>query len=934
MKISNIFKKNIFALTAAGVMSIAPLEASALVEGSWEFHPGYNIANPRSHGTNPNHTVRMMEGARYTYFLIQQRSFAVNPAGKNAYGSATIPSAVLYRADNSLSQSADAPALMEPVCKLPGAGGIVVQEAEYDLATGTLAVVYQTGVIDLISDNGEIVTINDFKSRKIPGVNNKVNAITFSKDGREIYFATTFGFFVVDREKGAVNDLVISPKSVGIVTRLGNHLLAGIDGQTLIAPLKEGLKDIEAFKPLAIDESASVYGAPSATADNIATPKFIACNNGILRQSSYNYVIDDNNFVAFIKNPSQNQYGIYVVNHSDSGSWRVLMANTPWFPSTGADFWYGRPFIGHMGEWQKGYRATTAATSYYWDGSVVPNFDHSNPYSDYMSRARKTITHETAKDEAGKNIVGYPYNYSQMMVSYDAENFWFYSVFSGWYRRHYDAKANTWSDLTALSHPDGPTVSLTDNFAYSSDHGMIIRQFGQSRTISTGVREPDNLMIRKNGEWKNYGLSESYPEVSTGLIDPKGIAVDPNNNKYFWSGSAVCGLVRRNFEDPKDVMFLGVDCENSNNNKLPGFVSAFPVQQTWLGYCSVDDPKFDVDGNLWFVYNDFDRARPLLGYWSASDIAASANAGKDASTYKPFSLFEVPEYGPFNPNKVLPAANEASRGYVVFDIGDQLSPTVFIAKTEGSGRDLKLADIKEFTNIVDEEGTPIRLAYHTALKADPNTGRVWGGFNEGIYWFNPKEIYEGTGNFHNVKFTTTGSADRPNAHPFKAVMIESLEFDSFGRVWVGTEGAGVYCLSSDGSEMLGHFTSANAPMESDNIYGLGWNRDTNSLFVSTEEGLFEFTPYEFATSADPSQIKIYPSAVTPDFNGYVSISGVPASVAVSLLDASGAEVCRMPASVSGTLQWDGRGADGKRVATGRYTFADNEGRKLGQIVIY
>ena len=61
----------------------------------------------------------------------------------------------------------------------------------------------------------------------------------------------------------------------------------------------------------------------------------------------------------------------------------------------------------------------------------------------------------------------------------------------------------------------------------------------------------------------------------------------------------------------------------------------------------------------------------------------------------------------------------------------------------------------------------------------------------------------------------------------------------------------------------------------------------------------------------------YPNPVTPDYSGVITVTGLSLNTDVKILSAAGTLV-KQGRSTGGSFVWDGRDADGKRVASGVY----------------
>ena len=71
-------------------------------------------------------------------------------------------------------------------------------------------------------------------------------------------------------------------------------------------------------------------------------------------------------------------------------------------------------------------------------------------------------------------------------------------------------------------------------------------------------------------------------------------------------------------------------------------------------------------------------------------------------------------------------------------------------------------------------------------------------------------------------------------------IVKAIAIDGANRKWFGTERAGVFLLSADGTEQIHHFTEDNSPLFSNNITSLAINGETGEVFIGTAKGLISY----------------------------------------------------------------------------------------------
>lgn len=229
------------------------------------------------------------------------------------------------------------------------------------------------------------------------------------------------------------------------------------------------------------------------------------------------------------------------------------------------------------------------------------------------------------------------------------------------------------------------------------------------------------------------------------------------------------------------------------------------------------------------------------------------------------------------------------------------------------------------TDVAGSGGLPSRSVYAIAIDRD---GLVWVGTAAGVAYFpSPGSVFGGKVN-----------AVKPIFDRFPLLRDEkvtSIEVDGGNRKWMGTEN-GVWLFNSFGDEQVYYFNAANSPLLADEIVDIEMNGLTGEVFFVTDEGITSFR--SDATSSDVALhgVKIFPNPVTPQFNGFVGISGLSTDAFVKITDVSGKLIWQTQAN-GGTASWNVRDYNGRRAATGMYlvfcTTRDGSESVVGKIAV-
>ena len=169
-------------------------------------------------------------------------------------------------------------------------------------------------------------------------------------------------------------------------------------------------------------------------------------------------------------------------------------------------------------------------------------------------------------------------------------------------------------------------------------------------------------------------------------------------------------------------------------------------------------------------------------------------------------------------------------------------------------------------------------------------GDIWIGTNRGIFVLKDPDSFLDDNNpvFERIKISRndgSGLAD----YLFNGVMTTAIYIDQGNRKWIGTLDDGVFLISADGTQTLEHFTASNSPLPSNYILSITENGLDGSLFFGTSLGMVEYggqarDPQE---SLSESNLLVYPNPVKPDFDGYVTITGLTEWSTVRILSNTG-----------------------------------------------
>ena len=235
-----------------------------------------------------------------------------------------------------------------------------------------------------------------------------------------------------------------------------------------------------------------------------------------------------------------------------------------------------------------------------------------------------------------------------------------------------------------------------------------------------------------------------------------------------------------------------------------------------------------------------------------------------------------------------------------------------------------------FTKLTDQDGLSFGWTYILCFAEDLN-GTVWMGTSEGVVSFNPAQAFSSNFKVNHIKVPRndgTGMAD----YLLNGIQVNGIAVDGANRKWIATQTSGLFLVSADGTQIINKFNMTNSPLASNTVYKVCCNPNSNSVFITTPEGLYEY--FSDSSPAEPTydNIYAYPNPVRPDYGGNVTITGMMDNTLIKIADASGF-VIRQLKSTGGMATWDCCDQYGERVKTGIYMVLCSQSNGSGEAVV-
>ena len=384
-----------------------------------------------------------------------------------------------------------------------------------------------------------------------------------------------------------------------------------------------------------------------------------------------------------------------------------------------------------------------------------------------------------------------------------------------------------------------------------------------------------------SGRKGTYWWSVSPPDGvagGNGVQDPMDVSIDPTRPERAVFASLEEGLVE--LEGPEVVQYW-----NPDNAPLE-WNAQWDVDR-----CTVTAIDFDRQGNLWVLNEGAEDPLKLLdaeGAWHVMPIEGLD--GSDRFT------------------RVL--ATQSDQVWVLLAAGGG----IMVLSTGGTPTDPGDDDIRFLGQGDGEGGLPSTFVYGVEEDLD---GEIWVGTLQGpAVYYQPQALFgsdafdaqriliEQDGNFQFLLETET---------------IQDIALDGGNRKWLATVNNGVFLLAPDGREELAHFTAANSPLLSDEVFDIAIDQASGMVYFATSKGITSYRgeATNFRPELDGGGLVVFPNPWKPGYADQVTVDGLAFGSEVHILDASGERV-RVVQSAGGRAVWDTLDDRGAPVPEGVY----------------
>ena len=437
--------------------------------------------------------------------------------------------------------------------------------------------------------------------------------------------------------------------------------------------------------------------------------------------------------------------------------------------------------------------------------------------------------------------------------------------------------------------PDGPASNDFYNmrwlygklYAASSGWRTDIQRIGDGEIQIYNPQDNSWLMYEKPTQ-EQIGIK--YQSVSDITVDPRDhnhVMVGAMSGVYeFYNGK----FVKLWNKDNSTLKCLG-DGDNRN-------------------YLLVLSAIYDTSGNLWAVNSASSVGIHRLSQTISNGIVTD-------SKWQGFPHKDIASIQ--DPTKMISNAHWDSKGRLWF-INQNWQETDFFCYDPANDA------LNTYRPYYNQDGAGLYNQDDSFLR-DINIdaeGNVWLCGTKGVCYLPAKDVGTNTNIMTQHKMSRndgTGLAD----YLLSNVDATCIIFDSAGRKFISTKGAGIYLISADNDTEIENYTTANSGIMSNYIRYLALDESTGTLYCSTDRGLCSVHTDAVTVPATLSKdnIRVYPNPVQPGYTGMITFEGLTVGADVKITTATGT-IVHSGRTTSAIYQWDGLDTFGNNCASGVY----------------
>ncbi len=417
-------------------------------------------------------------------------------------------------------------------------------------------------------------------------------------------------------------------------------------------------------------------------------------------------------------------------------------------------------------------------------------------------------------------------------------------------------------------YPTGPMYNTVTDFAISNN--MVWAAAGGPADIWNDK----GAFVFQKEEWKNIN-KRNYSDLE-GIRNINQVAIDPEDPKHIWLGSYGYGVIEMNNLEIIKIY-------NSNNSILEN-ISGYNK-----GYIRNTGLKFDKNNNLWMTFSGL------------KDPLYVVNNGNFAKIEMNFNKEDINNLTITKNNHIWFTAEKDNTHLFAYNYNNTIDDT---DDDESKYFLLKNSNGETFNNILS--------------MAEDKEGQLWVGTSQGVLvYYAPEEVFT-----NNDFYAQQIKIPRNDGSGLADLLLETesvtaIAIDGGNRKWFGTQNAGAFLFSADGSKQLKSFNKENSPLLSDNILTIEINQQTGEVYFGTGKGIISYRAGATEGNEYFENVYAFPNPVRENYHGDITITGMVENAIVKITDISGNIVYETEA-LGGQAIWNGKDFNGKRVHTGVY----------------
>ncbi|MBO4250639.1 MAG: hypothetical protein J5884_05210 [Paludibacteraceae bacterium] len=348
--------------------------------------------------------------------------------------------------------------------------------------------------------------------------------------------------------------------------------------------------------------------------------------------------------------------------------------------------------------------------------------------------------------------------------------------------------------------PQGPLTNIPYRIRSAGNKLGIVQGGNESARFNReGI-----LMTLENGQWRNYDQAFFTKTLGFPTKDYTDLIYDPADVSHFYVSTFGYGLI----EFRKNEFYK---LHIASNSAIESVLADHGYPYYW-----VDGLCYDANGNLWMLNKSANGVKVLMkdGSW----VSLSNKA-----------CFELER-----PHELI-ISNQNPSIKIISDLQNSAIGVMDDNGTIADQSDDRAVLVNTFT---DKAGNEFVLDGYLRTICQTQDGALLLGVHSGLYRIaDPSTLLDGNNRCDKIAIALP-SEDLTDI--FADVRIHSIMEDRQGRVWVGTNLMGLFCLSADLKSVLYHFSMDNSPMPSNNILSLNLQEATNNLYIGTSDGLIVY----------------------------------------------------------------------------------------------